>query len=221
MEVGGQRHAPAALPPGKTRYPLYRRLCGPQDRYRRVRKISPLPGFDPRTVQSVASHYINWAIPAAITRPWVFLQTCRNTSMKPCRSQRRNASNYGVAEISVRHFTSLLSLQPQMGRVPKSRVMDESVRSAGRKAIDRWRRKCLQNNISDWTLSTYLTQNAPAFNLGLHGKKLNANRRSYGKETSLNGTKSSLAHYNFSAIEKRNENYTLNFHRNLLELHRF
>ena len=24
--VGGQHHAPAALPPGKTRYPLYRRL---------------------------------------------------------------------------------------------------------------------------------------------------------------------------------------------------
>jgi hypothetical protein len=28
--VGGQRHAPAALPPGKTRYPLYRKLGGPQ-----------------------------------------------------------------------------------------------------------------------------------------------------------------------------------------------
>jgi hypothetical protein len=27
--VGGQRHTPAALPPGKTRYPLYRRLGGP------------------------------------------------------------------------------------------------------------------------------------------------------------------------------------------------
>ena len=27
--VGGQRHAPAALTPGKTRYPLYRRLGGP------------------------------------------------------------------------------------------------------------------------------------------------------------------------------------------------
>ena len=26
MQVGGQRHVPAALPPGKTRYPLYRRL---------------------------------------------------------------------------------------------------------------------------------------------------------------------------------------------------
>jgi hypothetical protein len=26
--VGGQRHAPAALPPGMTRYPMYRRLGG-------------------------------------------------------------------------------------------------------------------------------------------------------------------------------------------------
>jgi hypothetical protein len=26
MGVGGKRHAPAALPPGMTRYPLYRRL---------------------------------------------------------------------------------------------------------------------------------------------------------------------------------------------------
>jgi hypothetical protein len=39
--VGGQHHAPAALPPGKTRYPLYRRLGGPQCRSGRVRKISP------------------------------------------------------------------------------------------------------------------------------------------------------------------------------------
>ena len=30
MGVGGQRHAPAAFPPRKTRYPLYRRLGGPQ-----------------------------------------------------------------------------------------------------------------------------------------------------------------------------------------------
>jgi hypothetical protein len=31
-EVGSQHHAPAALPPGNTRYPLYRRLGGPQGR---------------------------------------------------------------------------------------------------------------------------------------------------------------------------------------------
>jgi len=57
--VGGQRHAPAALPPGKTRYPLYRRLGGPQGRSGQVRKISPPPGFDHRTIQPVASRYTN------------------------------------------------------------------------------------------------------------------------------------------------------------------
>jgi len=36
--VGGQRHAPAALPPGKTRYPLYRRIDGPQGLSGGVRK---------------------------------------------------------------------------------------------------------------------------------------------------------------------------------------
>jgi hypothetical protein len=53
--VGGQHHAPADLPPGKTRYPLQKRLCGPQGRSGRVRKISPPPGSDPRTVQPVQS----------------------------------------------------------------------------------------------------------------------------------------------------------------------
>jgi len=68
MGVGGQRHVPAALPPGKTRYPLYRRLDGPQSRSGQVRKISPPPsvGFDPRTVQLVASRYTDYAIPASI-----------------------------------------------------------------------------------------------------------------------------------------------------------
>jgi hypothetical protein len=55
--VGDQRHDPAALPLGKTRYPLYMRLSGLQDRSGRVRKISPPLGFDPRTVQPVASRY--------------------------------------------------------------------------------------------------------------------------------------------------------------------
>ena len=39
----------------KTRYPLYRRLGGPQGRSGQVREISPPPGFDPRTVQPIAS----------------------------------------------------------------------------------------------------------------------------------------------------------------------
>ena len=64
MRLGAQRHALAALPPGKTRYPLYRRLGEPQGRSGRVRKTSLPTGFDPRTVQPVASHYTDWAIPA-------------------------------------------------------------------------------------------------------------------------------------------------------------
>ena len=66
MGVGGQHHAPAALPLGKTQYPLYRRLGGPQGRSGRVRKISPPPGFDPRTAQPVASRYTDYAFPAAV-----------------------------------------------------------------------------------------------------------------------------------------------------------
>jgi hypothetical protein len=39
-------------------------LDGPQGRSGRVRKISPPPGFDPRTVQLVASRSTDYAIPA-------------------------------------------------------------------------------------------------------------------------------------------------------------
>jgi hypothetical protein len=62
MAVGCQRHAPAALPLGKTRYPLYRRLGGPQGRSGWVQKISPPLGFDLWTVQPVVSRYIDCAI---------------------------------------------------------------------------------------------------------------------------------------------------------------
>jgi len=67
---GGERWASRpgrSLPPGKTRYLLYRRLGGSQSRSGQVWKISPPPGFDPRTVQSVASRYTDYA-----TRPTDF-----------------------------------------------------------------------------------------------------------------------------------------------------
>jgi hypothetical protein len=55
------------LPPGKSPYPLYRRLDGPQVRSGQVRKISPPPGFDPRTVQPVASRYTDYATQPQLT----------------------------------------------------------------------------------------------------------------------------------------------------------
>jgi len=66
MGVGGQRHAPAALTPGKTQYPLYTRLGGPQGRFGRVRKITHSPGFDPRTVQPIATRCTDCTIPAHV-----------------------------------------------------------------------------------------------------------------------------------------------------------
>ena len=53
-----------SLSPGKTRYPSYRRLGGSQGTSGQVRKISPPPGFDPQTVQPVASRFTDYA-----TRP--------------------------------------------------------------------------------------------------------------------------------------------------------
>ena len=65
MVVGGQCHPPATLPAGRTRYQLCRRLGEPKGRSGRLRKTSPPPGFDPRTVQPVASRYTDCeAIPA-------------------------------------------------------------------------------------------------------------------------------------------------------------
>jgi hypothetical protein len=65
MWVSGQRHASAALFPGNIQYPLHRRLGGPRSRFGQVRKISPPPGFDFRTVHPVANRYTDCAIPAS------------------------------------------------------------------------------------------------------------------------------------------------------------
>ena len=65
MRVGGQGHAQAALFPWNS--PGTHCIgdwVGPQRRSGRVRKISPPPGIDPRTVQPVVSRYTDWAIPA-------------------------------------------------------------------------------------------------------------------------------------------------------------
>ena len=90
--VGGQRHVPAALLPGNARYPLYRRLSGPQGRSGRVRKISPphgdsIPG---------PSSPLQFAIPTELSRPTRqtrrgFIFAFRNFSNAPkMDAQNRN-----------------------------------------------------------------------------------------------------------------------------------
>ena len=70
----GQRHAPAALyPRERTGIHCTGGWVVPQGRSGQVRKISPPPGFDARTVQPVASRYT-----AYTTRPTSKLQGYKN-----------------------------------------------------------------------------------------------------------------------------------------------
>ena len=65
MGVGGQRYAPAALPQGKRPGTHFTGgWVGPRAVLDACGKSRPPPGFNPRTVQPVASRYTNWAIPA-------------------------------------------------------------------------------------------------------------------------------------------------------------
>jgi hypothetical protein len=52
------------LSPGKTRYPFYRRLDRLQGQSGLVRKISPPPGFKPRSFHPLANRYTEYAVPA-------------------------------------------------------------------------------------------------------------------------------------------------------------
>jgi len=58
-------------PPGRTRYPWYRSLGGPQGRHGQTRKIFPPPGFNPRTVQLIANRYMTrlWGTKGLSIRP--------------------------------------------------------------------------------------------------------------------------------------------------------
>jgi hypothetical protein len=65
MWVGGQRHAPPALPPGKR--PDTHCIggwVGPRAGLDGCGKSRPPPGFDPRTFHPVASSYTDCGIPA-------------------------------------------------------------------------------------------------------------------------------------------------------------
>ena len=59
---GSASRPDCSLPPGKTRYSLYRRLDGSQGRSGQMRKISPSTGIRSRTVEPVASRYTDYAI---------------------------------------------------------------------------------------------------------------------------------------------------------------
>jgi hypothetical protein len=61
MRVSAQRHTPTALQSGKSPGTNFTGGWVSSGRSWHVRKASPSPGLEPRTVQPIASHYIDYA----------------------------------------------------------------------------------------------------------------------------------------------------------------
>jgi hypothetical protein len=98
-----------SLPPGKTQYPLYRRLVGPPGHSGQVRKISPPPGFNPQTVQLVASQHTNNA-----TRPIIILQAF---SIK--RNWEDDRAKYGMLELAKGNMRDMKAWQWSLQHLSK------------------------------------------------------------------------------------------------------
>ena len=65
------------LPPGKTRYPFYRTLVGPQGRSGRAENLVPT-GIRSRTVQPVVSRYTDWATGPTFTSLYLIILHYKN-----------------------------------------------------------------------------------------------------------------------------------------------
>jgi len=90
MGVGGQHHAPAALPAGKNRYPLYRRLGWPQDRSRQVKKISSPTGFrlQDRPARSESLYWLSYRGPKKCKDKAKYKEVICKLTLVPCRFHR-------------------------------------------------------------------------------------------------------------------------------------
>ena len=63
LDEGWSTQRPGRFTPAKeTQYPFYRRLGGHQALSGQVRKVSPAPGSDPRTIQSLVICYTDYTI---------------------------------------------------------------------------------------------------------------------------------------------------------------
>ena len=90
--VGDQRHAPAALPPEKSRYPLYRRLGGPQQPvWTGAENLAPTGIWSPDR-KALASRCTDWARPAhiqvfseVICNMWFFCHDYNRVAAHPSR----------------------------------------------------------------------------------------------------------------------------------------
>ena len=102
MGMGGQRHSPAAFPLGKRPgIPCTGGWVGLRAGLDGCGKSRPPPGFDPRTVQPVASRYTDYAIPAS-----VWLTTTYITSNN--KTHTRVGAKFQASSLSSEEDVSLM-----------------------------------------------------------------------------------------------------------------
>jgi len=90
---------PGRFTPGQEiGYPLYRRLGGPEGRSGWVWKISTPKGFNPRTVQPVASRYADYTTPVHVLTSHFFISI-------PLFLNQSGSTNF---IISLQHYGTLL-----------------------------------------------------------------------------------------------------------------
>jgi hypothetical protein len=153
-------------------YPLerHRRLGGPQGRSGRVRKISPPPGFDPRTV----------AVPTELPGP---LHTYIRTYIYTYTHIHTYVHIYIYTYIQTYVHTYLLTYLPTYPRKsqgsvtrPKAATWDRLLcfPSEGRHAVDFFARKIRRlrsgPNTRSWVPETSVLTTRPPYPLSIRGK---------------------------------------------------
>ena len=91
-----------SLPPGKTRYPLYRRWVGLRAGLDRCEKSRPHRDSNPRTVQSVASRYIDYATrPTMVIVMYYTYECVRHPVGTVCLNTRSSANGTTVQQLAL------------------------------------------------------------------------------------------------------------------------
>jgi hypothetical protein len=113
-------------PREKDPVPIYRRLGRLQDQSGRVRKISPPPGFNPRTFQPVASRYTDWAILAnTFAVPfWILWRFFRKENLieflKVTTLQKCSCMGFGSYVVGWQLKSRYYSMQAECARADES-----------------------------------------------------------------------------------------------------
>ena len=114
MRVGGQHHTLATLPPGMTRYPLYRWLGRPKGQSGQVQEIlSPL-GFDSWTVQPTASRSTDYTFLALFSYKFFRLLTHFWLIMSQRKGSNSHTMSLKTFWSSQLYFNITLSCNQQM-----------------------------------------------------------------------------------------------------------